>query len=396
MDCAKTVMTIKIKFLSFFIFSLFFLSRANGYTVDQLISIAEKNNPELLKIQKELNVLKKKVKVAKRLFNPSISVSLKGDKLLKEPLESGRIYIKQYVPYPKKLDIQRNIEKKRYLSDYYLLVSKKENIFSQIYQSAYKIWFIDENIKAYKHLLSLLEKIKNPDKKEDKLRVSFIKDYLKIKIKNQIYEKKVQLSKLTQLVNKEVTSVSIKPAQVKEIKISKDTLLEKIKESPFYKSVEADIDKAKEVYRLTKLVYYPDFTISARIDTGGSLTDALSVGIGVKIPIWRTIKQEQEVLSKSIEVITEKEKLMFIYNQLKYEIEKSLSYIQLAKDILPVLRKNTKNLKKEFLIRAEKDKDAVLFLKPLEDLLNLYTEINRNIYEANTHLIKIKAVLGEL
>ncbi len=395
MDCVKIVMTNRKKALSFLAL-IFFLCKADAYTVEELISLAEKNNPELLKIQKELNILKKKIKVAKKLFNPSISVSLRGDKLLKKPLESGRIYIKQYIPYPKKFDIQKEIEKKRYMSDYYLLISKKEKIFSQIYQSAYKIWLLNENIRTYKKLLNLLESIKNVYKKEDKLRVKTIKSYLIIKIKKEIYEKKVLFAKLTQLVNKEVTTVTVKPLSIKKINISKKECIGKIKDSPFYKSVEEDIEKAKEIYRLTKLVYYPDFTISARIDTGGRLTDALSVGIGVKIPVWRTLKQEQEVLSKSIEVITEREKLRFIYNQLKYNIEKSLSYISLAKEIIPILKESSKSLKSEFFLRTNKYKNSVIYLKPFEDLLNTYMFLNKNIYEANVEYIRIKAILGEL
>ena len=62
--------------LSIFLLSLFLVFKFSfAETVDQLIELALKNNPQLKKIEKELKVLESKVHVADRLPNPSFSLS---------------------------------------------------------------------------------------------------------------------------------------------------------------------------------------------------------------------------------------------------------------------------------------------------------------------------------
>ncbi len=162
MDYVKPVMKKKkVRFHRILFIFFLYTHISYSYTLKELISLAEKNNPELIRIQKELSVINRKIKVAKKFFNPSISISMDGKKLFKEPLESGRIYIKQYIPYPEKLNIRKEIEKKRYKSEYYLLISKKENIFAKIYETGYYIWLIDQNLKIYNKIYKYVERYKN-------------------------------------------------------------------------------------------------------------------------------------------------------------------------------------------------------------------------------------------
>ena len=201
----------KTKKLSLLIVILIFLIHKNSFalTVEELVKLAEKQNPELLKIKKELSVLEKKVKVAKRWFNPSVSVSINGSELLKNPLESGRIYIKQYIPYPKKFDIQKNIEKKKYMSEYYLLLAKKEKIFSDIYSTAYEISLKKKLISVCDKYINILNTVKkNISDKADSLRIEdTLLSIKEEKIKYQ-YQKEKLLSKLSKLVNQEIKDVS--------------------------------------------------------------------------------------------------------------------------------------------------------------------------------------------
>ncbi len=387
----------KKKILKISVFFLFFLIKQSySYTVQELVELAEKNNPQLIKIQKELKVLKRKVKVAKKLFNPSISISLDGEELFKSPLESGRIYIRQYLPYPEKFQIQKEIEKRKYQSEYYLLISKKENIFSEIYKNAYRIWLIQKNIDIYRKYLKKLHNILLVNvPEEEKLRIQSTILELRIKIKNLKYNYKIQLAKLSQLVNTEVNYVNVKiekPAEEPDL----EEITKKLPKSPFYKSVEKDIEKAKEVYKLAKMIYYPDFTISARIDTGGSLTEALSLGIGIKLPIWRTVKQEQNVLSKQLEIVAAKEKLRYILNDLKYKLQESYYNIKFINESFPLINTQIQHLKKEFSIRKKKESNYIILLEPLIDQLKKEIQKNEYIYQSHIEQIKIKAILGEL
>ena len=386
--------TVKINIFAFLF--LLFSSKTFSYSLEEVVNLAEKNNPELIKIQKELTVLKKKVKVAKKLFNPSISISLDGEELFKSPLEAGRIYIKQYLPYPKKFEIQKEVEKRKYLSEYFLLISKKENIFSDIYSNAYALWLTQKKIDIYKLYIKKLDSLLlDSFPEEDKLRIESTAYNLQIEIKKLKYQKETLLARLSQLANTQIRSVEVSlkpPVGIPDIEI----FLEKIKESPFYKSVEKDIERAKEIYKLAKMIYYPDFTISVRVDTGGSLTEALSLGVGVKLPIWRTVKQEQDVLSRQIEIIAAKEKLRYIFNDIKYKIQKSYLNIRLSIEALSLVKKTIENLQREYELRRRKEKNAVILLKPLLDSLEKEIQKNEYIYIYYIEYARIKAVLGEL
>ena len=94
------------------------------------------------------------------------------------------------------------------------------------------------------------------------------------KIKYQ-YQKEKLLSKLSKLVNQEIKDVSAE-FTTRPLQEHLSDFVKGIYKSPYYLSAEKDIEKLKEVYKLSKTVFYPDFTIRARIDTGGSLTDAFS------------------------------------------------------------------------------------------------------------------------
>jgi len=371
---------------------LIFIKKGFCLTPEEIISIAEKKNPELIKIKKELSVIKKKVKVAKRLFNPSVSLSLEGEELFKSPLESGKIYIKQYIPYPKKFEIRKEIEKKKYRSEYFFLLTKKEKIFADIYREIYKIWFLEKAIDVYNRYIKKVSNLAKNLRDEEKLRVENLIYRWEIKKEELFFERKKEIAKLSQLVNQEINTVSVSlsfPFNLPEL----GDILKRLDKSPFYKSVEYDIEKSKEIFRLSKMIYYPDFTISARVDTGGSLTKALSLGIGVRLPIWRTVRQEQEVLSKQLDIIGEKEKRQFIKNQLEYSIKRSFYNIQLSKKVLKILKNFIPSLKKETLNK----KGYILErLKPFEELVENEIKMYRYIFLSNLEKMRIKSILGEL
>jgi len=72
-------------------------------TVDQLIELALKNNPQLKKIEKEFKILESNVHVADGFPNPSFSLSFS---------DGGKITIRQYLPWYDKLKINKQIEEK--------------------------------------------------------------------------------------------------------------------------------------------------------------------------------------------------------------------------------------------------------------------------------------------
>lgn len=90
----------------FFVLLLFVIfNKTHSETLEELVYIAKKNNPDIKRIEKELSVLKQKYKSAGRLPNPTFSLNIKDD---------GAFTVFQYIPWYEKLSLQREIEERRY------------------------------------------------------------------------------------------------------------------------------------------------------------------------------------------------------------------------------------------------------------------------------------------
>ncbi len=131
------------------------------------------------------------------------------------------------------------------------------------------IFLIHKNSFALtaEEFVKLAEK-RNPELLKIKKELSVLEKKVKEeKIKYQ-YQKEKLLSKLSKLVNQEIKDVSAE-FTTRPLQEHLSDFVKGIYKSPYYLSAEKDIEKLKEVYKLSKTVFYPDFTIRARIDTGG-------------------------------------------------------------------------------------------------------------------------------
>lgn len=121
---------------------LIIFSNVYPQTLDDLINLALKNNPQLKKLEKELSVLKEKSETVKKLPNPSFSLSYS---------DSVNVSMRQYIPWYEKLELSKEIEKQNYKSQIYIYELEKNKLIRQIKEDAYRI-------KVYKDKVELLEK----------------------------------------------------------------------------------------------------------------------------------------------------------------------------------------------------------------------------------------------
>lgn len=96
---------------------LIIFSNVYPQTLDDLINLALKNNPQLKKLEKELSVLKEKSETAKKLPNPSFSLSYS---------DSVNVSMRQYIPWYEKLELSKEIEKQNYKSQIYIYELEKK------------------------------------------------------------------------------------------------------------------------------------------------------------------------------------------------------------------------------------------------------------------------------
>lgn len=329
-----------IVFLAFTIFSF-----AYSQTLDELINLALKNNPQLKKLEKELSIIKEKSETAKKLPNPSFSLSYSG---------GINVSMRQYIPWYEKLELSKDIEKQNYKSQFYIYELEKNKLLRQIKEASYRI-------KVYKDKIELLEKYQNDVKnlinsKKGSYEVNKLKIlYTELQLEKLNYQREIEslLSYLKEIVNYEIQDV-----EVNEINFIKDLNIETIlkeaeRQSPILKSLEEALKRDRLAYKLAKEIYYPDVSLGLTYKSKERLQDAFSVGFNLNLnfPFWRTLSQEQIVLERKLFVIAQEEQkiqtlnslktqLTTFYNEYKYNLQK-LNLLLNTKEIYEEDFKNT-------------------------------------------------------
>ncbi|ACO04006.1 outer membrane efflux protein [Persephonella marina EX-H1] len=376
-----------------------------GDSVQELIDKARKNNPEIRKIEKELKIQEKKAKVARKLFNPSISLTFGGRDAFEKPYRAVTFKISQKIPYPKKLDTIYQIETKNYEEKYFFLLSKKNEIIQKIYESVYRLWLIREKIKIYKKYIELTEKIKSEIEENfsygDRLKFLIIVENLYKEKQSLLIDEKIEFSNIESLINDTLNDININ-LKIVNIDVTPETLLEEMKDkSPLLQSYRKRLERLSKSLKLSKMIYYPDLSLSLRTTPEDRLQDSFSVGIGVNIPIWRTIRQEQIVLEAQLKKVSIEEEIRYIENLLRYQLLSSYYRIKKNRYIYNLINNSLKSKhgmniqisKMEFLEGKRDISDLIIAIR---DSLNSEIEAVESIYNTNVEYINIKALLGEL
>ncbi len=394
-------MQAKIALLLFFCFASF----SYGDSVQELIEKARINNPEIRRIEKELKIQKKKAKVAKKLFNPSISLTFGGRDAFEKPYRAVTFKISQKIPYPTKLETIYQIETKNYEEMYYYLLSKKNEIIQKIYESVYKLWLIREKIKIYRKYIDLTEGIKDEigDRFSygDRLKFLIIIENLNKEKQSLLTDEKIEFSNIESVVNDSIKEIAVN-LNIVNINTTPDQLIEELKEkNPLLQSYRKRLEKLNKSFKLSKMIYYPDLSLSLKTTPEDRVQDSFSVGIGVNIPIWRTIRQEQIVLETQLKKVSIEEEIKYVENLLRYEllssyhrIKKNIYIYRLINNSLKSKHTININISKREFIEGKRDiSDLIIAIK---DSLNSELESVESIYKTNIEYIKIKSLLGEL
>jgi outer membrane protein TolC len=295
--------------LLFIIFNFSF-----GETIDELINLALKNNPQLKKIEKELPILKAKSEVAKKLPNPSFSVSYGG---------GVNFTMRQYIPWYEKLELSKEIEKQNYKAYLYIYEIEKNKLIRQIKENAYQIKVYKDKIdlvKRYQEEINKLIETKRDPYEINKLKIL----YTDLEIEKLEYQNQTEkvISKIKELVNYE-----IKDVEVDEIKIEDNLSLEKLLEdaekySPSLRNLEEILKRDRLSYQLAKEIYYPDVSFGITYKSKERFQDAFStsVNLNLNFPFWRTLGQEQVILERKLFLVSQQEQKLQVLNSLKSSI----------------------------------------------------------------------------
>ncbi|MCX7759809.1 MAG: TolC family protein [Hydrogenothermaceae bacterium] len=362
-------------------------------TVEEIINLAKLYNPDIKRIEKEVEVLKQKSKTAGRLPNPSFSFSIK---------DSGNFTVFQYIPWYEKLQLQKEIEEKRYESQMILLKQEKSKILRQIIENALYIQFYREKIAINNQALELIDNILHGSITEtDKSKLLIFKTGLVLE--NQ--DLKLLVSKLISdirvLVNYDIKDVEIKPFNLQEI--DQEELREKVKKfSLSVKYIEKQIERDRLSYKLAKEIFMPDFGISVTYKSKDRFQDAFSMGVNlyVNVPVWKRLNQEQIVLEQKLQLIASEEKRVNVINQTIWSLDKLIQEYNYSKEKLKLVESSIKtyetdlNLTVHNFLNGKETINNLLYT--ISENISIKNRKNQEILSATLSFFKILEIFGEI
>lgn len=393
LSCLKMLDSARLVVLFIFVLTLLTTTRSPCETLEEIVSIAKKNNPEIKRIEKELSVLKEKYKAADRLPNPSFSFNLR---------ERGSFTVSQYIPWHEKLSLQREIEEKRYQIQQILYIQEKNKIIRQILESGFLIWFYREKIKTNKQFIEKIEKIINSgvnSSDENKLKI------LKTNLEVQNQESELAITKLISdikvLANYDFKDVQVELRDIPNL--NEEEVRDRIKNSNLLtKQIEKQIERDNLSYKLAKEIYMPDFGVSITYKPKDSFQDAFSLGVNlyVNVPIWRKLHQEQIVLEQKLQAIASQERKINIINQTTWSGEKfiveyktSLKNLDILRQMQETYTSDLESTIKNFIERRENINNLIF---SISENINYNHRINQEIISANLSYLKLMEIFGEL
>lgn len=348
-----------------FILILFSIS-LYGFTIDEAIDSAMKNNLSLKTLEQQVQNKNYDIKNSEVYKNPMLSIGL-NDILLKEPtardlepMQTNYVAISQEIINGDKIKYKKQIESinKQILET--ILKEKQAKIKQNIYKLYFTYDFLTKQIKILDDKLQNIKQINiyHNNHIEDKKAFSMVlRNQLKIDMlilkQTQLKEQKIQiLATLEELINKRVldivpTTYSVSDS-AKNIETHNLLQIEALKiKSELAKK---DLSEAKKSANIT---LYGGYYHREEFD------DYLN--FGVKIPLKIYDKEEND-FQKSLEQITiaktQQDRLKL---QLEKEYQIALSKKDVAKSSIEITKKLIVNiLKEKELLISQNSKDTLL------------------------------------
>lgn len=383
--------TVKIRYILLLSIILFKFSFSE--TVDELIELAKKNNPDLKRLEKEIEVLKQKVKTAGRIPNPTFSFNFQ---------DRGSFRVSQYIPWYEKLSLQREIEEKRYESQLILQQQEKNKIVRQIREAVLSIWFYRERIKINSDIIGKIEYILDKDiTPTDRSKLLILKTDFLLENKDLEILISKQISDLKVLLNNNFTDVVIDKVDIPQL--DEINIKERVKTVGLaIRQIEKQIERDRLSYKLAKEIYVPDLGISLTYKTKEKLEESVSASVNLylNVPIWRRLNQEQIVLEQKLQLIAAQERRVNVINQALWSLEKYIQEYRTSLEKLDILKKSYDVYKSNMDLTIErylkKEEDINSLIYSISRFRDISMKIKQEVMSVNSSYLRAYEMLGEL
>lgn len=309
-----------------------------------LIEEALAQNPEIIAMRRNFDMMRARVPQAKALPEPMLSYGYTGNAVPLPPFDiqkgdpaSARVVsVTQEIPYPGKLAIKGRMANVAAESEWWNYEQVQWNVVAEVKDTYYDLYYLHKAIEVVTKNKDLLEKFTRIAEASYAVGKGIQQDVLKAQVEvSKLIDQLTVLEQRKQTAEARLNSLLFrapetpvgKPTDIKPQDFSMGLLeLNQLALSnyPSLRSQQRRIDREQYGVELAKKDFYPDFTVGVTYFNRPGMPEMYGVNVGMKLPIYWGQKQRPAVAEATASAAVEKQRLDNLTTVLFFRIKDRL------------------------------------------------------------------------
>lgn len=306
-----------------------------------LVAEALANNPEIIGMRRNFDMMRARVPQAKALPEPMLSYGYTGnatpfppfDIQKGDPSSARMLSFSQEIPYPGKLAIKGRMANVAAESEWWNYEQVQWNVVAEVKDAYYDLYYQHKAIEIVTKNKDLLEKFAKIAEASYAVGKGIQQDVLKAQVEvSKLIEQLTVLEQRKQTAEARLNSLLFrtpetpvgKPAEIKPQDFPLGLLELTQLALTNYSSLKAQrrrIDREQYGIELAKKDFYPDFSVSVTYFNRPGLSEMYGVNVGMKLPLYWGQKQRPAVAEATANAAMEKQRLDNITTLLFFRIK---------------------------------------------------------------------------
>lgn len=286
--------------------------------LDDLVTEALRNNPEVLAAQKRYEAARQRPAQESSLPDPMLSLGYTSVGSPRpfagigvEPTANAGLMVSQEFPFPGKRKLRGDVARKEAGADFELYQATQLNVVSRLKQAYYRLYYayaardvLERNKELLRKLLRITEARYSVGRaaQQDIFKAQTELSILETRLVNLAREREAREAELNSLLNRPPGSPLARPAEVQP----KDTILalEELyaaarENSPMLRRDQKMIERTELALNLARKDYYPDYVLSGGYFNQAGMADMWQFRVDFKLPAYFWRKQRAAVTERA-------------------------------------------------------------------------------------------------
>jgi len=392
---------------------------AESTPLSKLVEEAEQNNPD---------VLAARLAWQAAALVPSQVATLPDPEIMVQNMSAGApvpfwdyrsvemtyfgVGISQEVPYPGKLRLRGEVARREAASESERAESVRRTIVELVKVTYYRLAYIQKTLDILTRDQELMEEVEKSAEAQYRAGKGNQPDVLKAqlertKLVREVAESRQQLgsleAQLKQLLNRPPDSPDITAATLAETPLpyGEEDLLAMVRGgNPDVKTRQQMVRSKSLGVELARKDFYPDFNVQYMWErTDAAFPDRYSLGVGIKIPIYRSRRQNPQLAQAAEELNQSRHEYQSAVQQGYFDVKDQYLAADSSAKVLTIYREGlipqaTATFQAGMAAYRVGRQDFQMLLDSFLDVLNLEKEYWRTLTEHETAIARLERLTG--